>query len=183
MDTIFHPLSVLENIDKNHAKALVVGPRNEADLLSLMGFGFQKKNVEGLDLISYSPMIQVGDIHNTNFKNDQFDVLVAGWVLSYSKNQPKFANECLRIVKNGGVIAIGVEYTEMNAEDELSTVGYSIVDQQTAVIQTTKAILDLFGSHIDHVYFNHDAPLKRSHQKNNLIENPSSVVVIFSIKK
>jgi hypothetical protein len=53
MNLLIYPLSVIETLDRN-ARILVIGPRNENDLLSLVGLGFKRENVIGLDLISYS---------------------------------------------------------------------------------------------------------------------------------
>src|SRR5689334_25367452 len=54
MELLIRPLSVIESVSK-HAKILVVGPRNEYDLILLAGYGFSFRNIRGLDLISYSP--------------------------------------------------------------------------------------------------------------------------------
>ena len=62
---IVRPLLAIEDV--NHRltslKVLSIGPRSEAELLLYAGYGFTWKNIRGLDLFSYSPMIDVGDMH------------------------------------------------------------------------------------------------------------------------
>src|SRR6266576_2376738 len=64
MDKLIRPFSVVESIGKD-SKILIIGPRNEDDILNLIGHGFKANNITGLDLISYSPLIEVGDMHDT----------------------------------------------------------------------------------------------------------------------
>jgi SAM-dependent methyltransferase len=182
MNTIIKPLSVLENVSKN-SRILVIGPRNEEDILNLLAHGFAKKNITGLDLISYSPLIEVGDMHNTRFESETFDVVICGWTLSYSNEPLKFANEMLRIIKDNGVIAIGVEYSTLSEENSKKIHdGYALVTDGFERINSVKDILNLFGEKVKEVYFNHNAPNKISHDY-SLNPNVSSVVAIFSIDK
>ena len=182
MDKLIRPLSVLENVSKD-SKILVIGPRNEDDILNLVGHGFSAKNIIGLDLISYSPLIEVGDMHSTRFQNSFFDVIVCGWTLSYSNLPDKFAQEVMRIVKDKGVVAIGVEYSTLTEEQSLSLHGgYHLKPTNFDRINSTNQILSLFDGHVREVFFNHDAPNRISHSDQIAI-NVSNVVTIFSIKK
>lgn len=182
MEKIIKPLSVLENVSKD-AKILVIGPRNEDDILSLIGHGFNSKNITGLDLISYSPFIEVGDMHQTRFDNSLFDVLICGWTLSYSNQPDKFATEATRIVKNNGIIAIGVEYSTLTEEQAVKVHGgYDLRPDTVERINSTHQILNLFSGHVKDIFFQHDAPNKVSHT-DKLAKHVSNVVIIFSIKK
>lgn len=182
MDKIIRPISVLENISRD-AKILVIGPRNEDDILTLIGNGFERKNILGLDLISYSPYIKVGDMHNTGFDASTFDVIICGWTLSYSNNPKKFASEVLRIVKNDGVIGIGVEYSTLTKEQSIKIhEGYHLHTENFERINSTRQILSLFDGNVKHVYFDHDAPNKISHG-DEMVKNVSNVVAIFSVVK
>ena len=40
-----------------------IGPRNEAEIFMLWSYGFKLENIVGLDLISYSPLIDLGDMY------------------------------------------------------------------------------------------------------------------------
>ena len=37
--------------------------------------------LENIDLISYSNKVDLGDIHKTNYMNNEFDILICGCVL------------------------------------------------------------------------------------------------------
>ena len=67
-------------------KVLSIGPRTEMEIFALIGLGFNPPNIDAVDLISYSPLVQVADMHSLPFCDDHFDVIIAGWVLAYSKN-------------------------------------------------------------------------------------------------
>jgi hypothetical protein len=108
--------------------------------------------------------------------------LICGWTLSYSNQPSKFAQEAMRIVKDKGVIAIGVEYSTITEEQAKKLNGGYHLKTDFDRINSTKQILDLFSNNIEKVYFDHDAPNKISHgaiERNDV----SNVAVIFSIKK
>ncbi len=180
MDKLIKPISVLESVSKD-SKILVIGPRNEDDILNLIGNGFNSKNIIGLDLISYSPLIEVGDMHNMRFSDSYFDVIICGWTLSYSNQPQKFAQELLRVVKNGGIIGIAVEYSVMTNAQMIALAGYSLSTDFDR-INSTDEIIKLFSGHVKDVLFNDNAPNKISHS-NTLHKEVSSVVSIFSITK
>lgn len=182
MEKIIRPISVLENISKD-SKILVIGPRNEDDILTLIGNGFNKANLVGLDLISYSPYIEIGDMHSTRFEDSTFDVVICGWTLSYSERPDKFASEVLRIIKDGGVVGIGVEYSTLTKEQSMKIHGgYHLHTENFERINSTDQILKLFDGHVKHVFFNHDAPNRISHG-DQMVKNVSNVIAIFSITK
>ena len=151
----------------------------------LFGNGFSWENIYGLDLISYSPKIQLGDMHTIPFEENFFDVVICGWTLSYSAQPQLAANEMQRIVKNGGMIAIGVEYSTMTKEDTEYLLKYAIqeYDKLAERINSTGQILALFKNNVHQVFFDHDAPNKISHSRNGYADNVSNVVTIFSINK
>ena len=104
---LLRPLSVIETLNRESA-ILVVGPRSEDDLLHLRSYGF--RNVRGLDLISYSPHIDLGDMHRMPYADSTFDAVLYGWVLVYSDDPERAAREALRVVKPGGIVGIGSEH-------------------------------------------------------------------------
>lgn len=182
MNKIIKPLSVLENLNRD-SKILVIGPRNEEDIINLIGNGFSKNNIVGLDLISYSPLIKVGDMHQTGFESNSFDVIICGWTLSYSNKPKQFSDEMIRIIKDNGVLAIGVEYSTLSLEDDFKVHnGYTLIPDGFDRINSVQDILGLFSKNVKTVFFNHDAPNKISHTK-ELVNNVSSVVTIFSVVK
>jgi SAM-dependent methyltransferase len=89
------------------ARVLIVGPRTEDDIFWAKSLGL--RNVRGLDLFSYSDMIDVGDMHQTDYPSEHFDAVILGWVISYSTEPRRLIAECKRIVKPGGYIGFGIE--------------------------------------------------------------------------
>jgi len=183
MELLIKPLSVIESVPK-HSKVLVIGPRNEYDLLLLAANGFAFKHVRGVDLMSYSPKIDLGDMHAMAYPDNSWDVVLCGWTLSYSATPQKAAAEMVRVVRNGGVIGIGVEYSTLSDEDSIALDGYVIQDKKrlSERINTAEQCLQLFRPHVKDIFFCHDAPLKKSHTKSGYTA-PSNVAIIFSIQK
>ncbi len=150
---------------------LVIGPRSEGELLLLKGLGF--RNVRGLDLITYSPWVDLGDMHAMPYRADTFGVAILSWCLAYSDNRHKAAGDVVRIVKHGGLVAVGVEYSAEKVEDVQKRIGYEICDKDR--MTSTDQILGYFGAAVDRVFFRHDLP-----------DHPVDkwqLLVIFSVKK
>jgi SAM-dependent methyltransferase len=108
-DLISNVLSSLNSVRQNASRmhVLSIGSRTEAELFSLVNAGFCLKNVQCIDLFSYSPYITVGDIHHLEYPNAAFDVVVCGWVLEFCNNIPQACAEIKRVTKKGGIICIG----------------------------------------------------------------------------
>jgi SAM-dependent methyltransferase len=182
MNLLLYPLAVIETLNAD-SKILVIGPRNENDLYSLFGLGFKLTNVRGLDLISYSPYIELGDMHAIPFPDDSFDAVICGWTLSYSTNPAKAAKEMIRVARPGGLMAIGLEYSRLSPQDERTLVGYEIqeLDKVGGRINSTTQIRELFADNVDTVFFEHDAPRKVSHSAERLVPDVSNVALIFRL--
>lgn len=184
MKYLIKPLAAIETLDQN-SRILVIGPRSEWDFFLLADEGFT--NLQGLDLISYSNRIALGDMHQTKFEDNSFDAILLGWTLSYSSTPHDVANELLRICKSGGIIGVAVEYADdsENADQKWQEkFGYTLIerDKLKARVNSTAAILGLFEGKIGHVYFNHDAPLSLAHDPNadTLSPKVSAVSVLFA---
>ena len=150
-------------------KVLSVGPRTEAEIYTLVACGFDPANIRGLDLISYSDYVDAGDMHAMPYEDDSFDVVVLGWVLAYSNDQKKAASEVLRVLKPGGIVAVGCEYTPLTRE-ELRDQGSDVSDAPQ--FKSTRQIFDLFDTAVAEIYFNHEIhPARR--------DQPGSVMAIF----
>jgi SAM-dependent methyltransferase len=165
------PLAAIEELNEE-SKVLSIGCRFEADLLYLAAYGFDLKNVRGLDMYSYSPWVDLGNMHDMPYPDSSWDAILLGWVISYS-NEPKIAaREVIRVTRPGGLIAIGVTYypERLLRKFEAEGIDFGVKDR----IQTVKEMLALFGDHVQTIYFSHD-PTNRAEQ--------GSCVVIFSIKK
>ena len=182
---LIRPLSIIESLPRN-ARVLVIGPRNEYDLLLLLANGFQWENIEGVDLISYSPKIKLADMHSMPYADDSWDAVLCGWTLSYSHNPKKAAEEIVRVTKKNGLIGIGVDYSTLTPEESTALFGYSIEDRNllTERINSVEQILSLFSPHVGQVFFQHDAPNKVSHTAAGGYASISSfAAAIFSVKK
>jgi SAM-dependent methyltransferase len=181
MNLLLFPLAVIETLDAR-SRILIIGPRNEFDLYSLVGLGFLLENMVGLDLISYSPYVTLGDMHKIPFDDYAFDAVVCGWTLSYSTNPHQAALEMVRVTRPGGIVAIGVEYSNLGPEDERKLLGYQLqeLDNIEKRINSTADIKKLFEGEIGHVYFEHDAPRKVSHSADGLAKAVSNAAVVFS---
>lgn len=174
-NVLVRPFSVIETLRPDSA-ILVVGPRSEDDLLHLRAYGF--RNVRGLDLISYSPHIDLGDMHALPYPDSAFDAVLYGWVLVYSDDPQRAAKEAIRVVKDGGIVGIGAEhYPERqgarSAERAADGFGYSIGGQR---INTAERHLQLFRGHVRHVFFAHDVGAW-------LGDRVSNTSVIFAVHK
>lgn len=180
MNLLLYPLSAIETLSRD-AHILVIGPRNEFDLFSLVGLGFKLNRLTGLDLLTYSPRIEVGDMHAMRFADGSFDAVVCGWTLSYSTDPAEAAREMARVVRPGGIIAIGVEYGVLTSEEEKRLLGYGLqeLDKIGRRINSTAAIRALFGASVGHVYFDHDAPRKRAHRADGMVGDVSNVALVF----
>jgi len=61
-----------------------------------------RKNIRGLDLISYSPWVDLGDMHAMPYEDDTWDITLVSMVLTYSENPRKVVDEVVRVTKSGG---------------------------------------------------------------------------------
>jgi len=99
MSLLLFPLAALCKDNLHTTKVLIVGPRTEDDIY----------NTDGLDLFSYSPYIKIGDIHRSGIADASYDAVLLGWMISYSSEPEQVVAECLRILKPGGYLGIGIE--------------------------------------------------------------------------
>jgi SAM-dependent methyltransferase len=174
-NVLLRPFSVLETLRPDSA-ILVVGPRSEDDLLHLRAYGF--RNVRGIDLISYSPHIDLGDMHALPYPDSVFDAVLYGWVLVYSDDPQRVAKEAIRVLKDGGVVGIGAEHYPQrqgapSPERAAEGLGYSIGGKR---INTAERHLELFRGHVKQVFFAHDV-------RDWIGDRMSNTCLIFAVSK
>lgn len=126
MTRILYPLSSLV-VNKKDKRVLIIGPRTEDDIYLAKALGFY--DARGLDLFSYSPLIDLGDMHNLNYPDEYFDAIVLGWVIAYSKNPGRALKEVERKTKRNGYIAIGWQWIE---DKDLGTNDYDFINSSSA---------------------------------------------------
>lgn len=144
---------------RHETRVLIVGPRTENEILLYVSHGFAPGNVRGLDLMSYSPWIDVGDMHAMPYADNSFDVVLFSWVLGYSSNQEKAVAEAVRVVRPGGLIGIGEEFEPKSAEEHneklLQEKGYTL---HGTVTTSAERLIGLFGGAVDEVVFRTEPP-------------------------
>jgi SAM-dependent methyltransferase len=173
--SLIHPLTAIESLDRRTAKVLCVGPRTEGELFLLLGLGFNKTNIKALDLISYSPWVDLGDMHDMPYRENSFDLIILGWVIAYSHTPELAAKNIIRVSKPGAVIAISVEYSTDEMEQQfIIDAGYKAGNPLR--IRKTDDILKHFGQAVDTIYVKYDIP-------GELISQIGNIIIIFSIKK
>jgi SAM-dependent methyltransferase len=168
---LIRPLSVIEGMGPD---MLVIGPRTEGEILNLIGHGFDRRHIRAVDLISYSPWIELGNMHELPYPDDSFDSVLMGWVLAYSSDRRRAAAEVVRTCRDGAVVAVGVEYNPLSDEEIVADMGYLSGGGQR--MDTVEKILQHFQPHVDHVYFAHEP---RAEARDRI----GAVGAIFSIRK
>lgn len=108
-DLIINVLASVNFIRQNahRLRVLCIGARTEAEIFSLVNAGFHLKNISAIDLFSYTPHIEIGDVHNLRFDDLSFDVVICGWVLEFCKDVELACREIRRVVKKNGLICLG----------------------------------------------------------------------------
>lgn len=154
-ERLISPLAAIQRVYDSAAtlKVLSIGPRTEMELMHLVAVGFEPENVTGVDLISTSPWIDTGDMHDLPYSDGSFDVVISSWVLGYSKTPQKAVDEMVRVVRGGGIIAVGATYNPRAA-----VVDYA--DQEAKIVGTVFRRVDqyktMLGKTLDRVYFEED---------------------------
>ncbi len=153
---LIDPLSCIDyvRVHREFLKVLTVGPRTEAEIIALVMAGFVPANIRGLDLISYSEFVDLGDMHDMPFDDDSFDVVILGWVLGYSNDNPRVIKEVLPIAKPGAYIAIGHEYNPIPKAERDKGHKYDFTGPR---FDHTDEMLAFFGKDVDNVVFRCDA--------------------------
>ncbi len=164
---IIRSLLAIPEIYQNKSKQniLIIGPRNESEIFNFYANGFNIKNITSMDLFSYSPLIEVGDMHNMSYEDNTFDVVYAGWVMAYSENKAKAIRELIRVVKNKKYIAIGWSVSNASNEEIINKRGYMIGSLERYF--NVNQIIELFKEYDFEIVFS--APFDKSKQNNQII--------------
>jgi SAM-dependent methyltransferase len=137
---IFWNLFLLASIpDAQKDSLLIIGPRYETELLLARSLGFRRDAIRGLDTHSYSPLIDVGDMHAMPYQAAAFRNIICGWTLSYSVSPQIAAAEMSRVLAPGGYLIVSVQKV---AEDFAETI--EGVLRPSARVQTLASLDALF---------------------------------------
>ena len=167
--------------DIEQSRTLIIGGRTEEEIFMFRGYGF--RDVTAVDLISYSPLVVEGDMHNLPFADDSFDFVFCAYTLVYSKEPSKAAREFVRVLRDGGTIAVAVEYSPWKSrpETQQALLGYTITPDEK--LETAEDVLTAFKPHVKSVFVRYDAEKKRHHTSAGLVKDPSPIMVVFSVTK
>lgn len=102
-----HLLSAIPDCEKD--SLLIIGPRYEPELLMARGLGWDPHGIRGLDTFSYSPYVDVGDMHDLPYGDESFSSLICSWTLSYSTRPDVAAKEMQRVLKPGGYLIVSMQ--------------------------------------------------------------------------
>jgi SAM-dependent methyltransferase len=150
---LIRPLSILDPIytAAPSAKVLSIGPRNENELFHLCAYDFDLENIEAIDLVSNSPLVTIMDMHDLQYDDGAFDVVISGWTLPYSRDPKTALSEAMRVLKPGGLLCLGL--TRVPPDDP------SAIDLEkegaTNYLSTEQLLADI-GPGVARVEFSHD---------------------------
>ena len=149
---MFGVVSGIERVNRNRSKmdVLSIGPRSEIEIFGMLGTGFSLDRIKAVDLFSYSPYVDTGDMHHLPYDDASFDIIFLGWVLSYSTDQLAVAREIMRVARDKAIVVLAGDYSDdsRNRADFNNT---------TSHMQSVDQLLSLFGEHVGCVYFRHEA--------------------------
>ena len=163
-ERIMNVLKTIGGYDFRNSRILCVGPRNESEILLLRAHGFRKRNIESIDLFSYSPRIRVMDMNDLDYEDDSFDVHYSSAVIKYSPDIRRTAAQAVRTTRNGGLMVFGFMY---GMESD-------IIPDGSALAVGVRDLLKLFEGHVDHVYW---------HDEYMVAPDDIRAAIIFRLKK
>lgn len=173
---IIGPLSQISDV-RLDGDTLSIGPRYETELFYLKGFGFDMSKLKAVDMISYSPLIDVGNMHSLPYSENSFDTVIAGWILPYSDNFHKAVSEIVRVCRDGAIVAISMSYyTRESLEKIYEYKDGPFKEFQENRLQRVEQIIELFGENFNFLYFQNDPSKTRPGED-------SHTLAIFSVKK
>jgi ubiquinone/menaquinone biosynthesis C-methylase UbiE len=118
------------------------------------------------------------------FEDDSFDIVIAGWVLAYSKDNQKVADEMLRVARPSAHVAIGCATEPIDAVEayeRAQTATGGVIAATGDGVNTmscffnAQQILRLFAPRIDTVIFQQDPHPAMLHDRAN-------TTVVFRLK-
>ena len=125
------------------SRVLVIGPRNEAEILLLSLYGFKLRNITGIDLLTYSPRVLQMDMHDMRFADDTFDLVYVLYTLPYAYDLRRACLEIVRVLKHEGVVAAGFQHTSISPK-QLRAPG-------SRLSGGIGELLEQFDDHVEHV--------------------------------
>lgn len=164
--TLLHlgPLKSLDYLKFKRMKVLVVGPRVESEIFRLVGQGFDLKNIRSIDLQSYSKLITLANMIKIPFEDNYFDLIIVGWVITYSNKVQEGVNEFIRVGKNNSLISLCHTH-QRNINNRLSN----------NALESSDDIINYFKNNLSRVIFKY-----HPFDKDNVISKRSNFLIEIS---
>jgi len=93
---------------------LIIGGKNVVELFIAWLYGFQWKNISGIDLFSLHPKILIMDMEDMKFPNESYDNVTMANVYGYQLDPEKCISEISRILKPGGKLVFNSSYSPVS---------------------------------------------------------------------
>lgn len=103
---LFHLLKAIPHFVPS--RILIIGPRFPVEYHLARSFGLEREQIVLLDIYSYSPKVQVGDMHELT-KLGSFDCIVIGWTLLYSPEPNRVGQQVRAVLERGGYLVVGMD--------------------------------------------------------------------------
>jgi SAM-dependent methyltransferase len=177
-ERLMNVLRSIHELDVKRARVLNIGPRNEMELLLLRLYGFRADRITAVDLFSYSPLIQVMDMHELAFPDDAFDVTYCAYTLRYSDRPERACREIVRCTREGGFVAASF-VTEANpgAAQAPAHGGEREAIVGARLSGGVEDLLSFFGSACERVYW------REEYRFDGPVEAEKHCSVIFRVSK
>lgn len=109
--------NIISRSDRHLHRVLHVGPRNMSEIFASLSLGFDLERIFAIDLISFHPIVDIGDVHDVKHAENTFDIVVLGWILAYSANPEKAVSEVIRVARDGAVIVVGWDFSQFPIDE------------------------------------------------------------------
>lgn len=164
-------MGALEDIDTEvPVDLLCVGPRTEAEILLLWAYGFKLEHITAIDLMSYSQLVSIGDMHDLPYKDESFDVIFSSCTLFYSDIPQRAAAEFRRVARPGAIFALMQDVSSPDFLDySISRWGFPVYDP------VSMAYLLFPGGNFQILYSSFCKP------NLNMVNGASSALIVKSI--
>lgn len=101
---------VLPPRDIERERLLLIGPRDIHEFLLAWLYGFSWRRIDGIDLYSSNPKIQVMNMEDMTFPDGTYDSVLMANTLAYAKDTERCIAECVRILRPGGRLVFGATH-------------------------------------------------------------------------
>lgn len=140
-------LRSIRGLKLDSLNTLVIGPRNEAELMLLSSYGFDPAKLTAIDLFSYAPSVRLMDMHQLKFPDDHFDAVYSAFVITYSDDIPRAVAETIRVAKHGALVIFAFEHLAMGGGNRFG---------QNNLANGPDDLLAIFDDKAGHVYWRED---------------------------